>query len=125
MLILKECSVVKRETDRLLPADMLDVVYTVRHNTAEYSTALEQDLYLRINSRTGEVEGKLVIGELSVGSMPEALEKMATWCERMALALRTPMKAVASVPVFEKDWDAINAAEAAQLGDGAGDNDKT
>lgn len=108
MLILKQCNLAK-----IGSAERLEAVYEVRHNTAEYSTILEQDFHLSIDTQTGKVDGKLVLENLEAASLPEALEKMATWCERMAAALRTPMKSVVAVPVFQKDWDAINAAEAA------------
>ena len=108
MLILKHCNLAK-----IGSAERLEAVYEVRHNTAAYTTILEQDFHLSIDPLNGKVEGKLVLDNLQADSLPEALAKMATWCERMAAALRTPMKSVAAVPVFQKDGDAIRAAEAA------------
>lgn len=81
----------------------LRAVYTVRHNTAALPTILEQDLHLMIDERTGAVTGKLLVEELQADNMNAAIEKLATWCERLAAALREPMKVTTSVPVFEKD----------------------
>lgn len=81
----------------------LRVIYTVKHNTAALPTTLEQDLHLLIDERTGAIKGKLLVEELQADNMSAAIEKLATWCERLAAALREPMKVTTSVPVFEKD----------------------
>lgn len=82
-------------------------VYEVRHNTSEFKTTLTQDLHLTVCPATGAVTGELIIKELAAASLDEAFERLALWCERLAAALREPRKVTASIPVFEKDQDAI------------------
>lgn len=110
MLMLKEVEMVDAG---------LRAVYTIRHNNSQFSTILDQDLHLLIDPRTGAVKGHLNVSGLKAPSIDEAREQLAGWCERLAAALREPMKTTAMVPVFEKDWDAINAAEEAAEAQGS------
>lgn len=91
----------------------MSAIYTVKHNTSEYSTMLKQNLHVTICPRTGAVKGKLLILDLEAPSLDEARAKLALWCERLAEALREPLKVVASVPVYEKDYDILRAEDAA------------
>jgi DNA topoisomerase IA len=88
-------------------------IYTVKHNTSEYRTTLAQDLHVTICPRTGAVKGELHVLDLEAPSMDEARAKLALWCERLAEALREPLKAVASVPVYENDYDTLRAEDTA------------
>ena len=107
MLELKSCS---------LDGETVSATYAVVHNDPGYGTTLTEMLQIQICKNTGAIKGKLNIDDLEAPSMQEGLEKLATWCERLAKALREPMKVKTSVPVFEKDWDAIHCSETGSLG---------
>lgn len=108
MLALKSCAT----TD-----DNMSAVYEVIHNDPDYShLTLTQNFQVQICKNTGAITGQLNITDLKAPSMTEGIEKLAIWCERMAMALREPMKVKAMVPVFEKDWDVIHAQEEEGLG---------
>ncbi|MDO8414738.1 MAG: hypothetical protein Q7S87_00855 [Agitococcus sp.] len=87
----------------------IQVVYTLEHQDGEGGTILREDLHLVLDPDTGAILGNMHITNLKSDSMPEALEKLARWCDRFALALREPMKATVNIPVFVKDWEAIHA----------------
>lgn len=80
----------------------IEVTYTVLHNVGHLPTTLDQDLELVINPDTGAVSGRMVMDNLQADSLDAAREKMAEWCDRMAAALRQPMRQRCMVPVFER-----------------------
>jgi hypothetical protein len=106
--VLKLISLTKPKTEDFQPP-CVKATYEVIH-TEGYNTKLTQELDVTICERTGKVTGAFHITELEAASVPEALAKLAVWCERMAIALREPMRITASVPVFEPE----PAAESAQ-----------
>jgi DNA topoisomerase IA len=102
MLSLKQCATVD---------DKLTATYEVVHNDESFSTKLTQELEIQICKHTGAITGRLNVADLEAPSFEEGIEKLAIWCDRLANALREPMKVKTSVPVFEKDWDVIHAQE--------------
>jgi DNA topoisomerase IA len=101
--MLKLTSITKKKEDDFVPGTV-KATYDVVHDSDRFKLKLTQNLEVTICERTGEVRGELHITELMAPSMPEALAKLAIWCERMALALREPMKVTASVPIYERDY---------------------
>ena len=91
--------------------DALKVVYTVEHQRGELRTVLRQDLHLVIDPKSGAVTGELMVKDIAGANLPEAIERLAGWCERLAAALREPMAIVTSVPVFRKDYEALSLVE--------------
>lgn len=102
--MLKLISLGKKEKKNDFESDAMKATYEVIHNTDQFKTTLTQNLDVTICERTGKVTGELHIIKLEAATMPEAMAKLAIWCERMAMALREPMKVTASVPVFERDY---------------------
>lgn len=98
--MLKLVSLSKPKTEDYLPSTV-KASYEVVHSDG-FKTTLTQDLDLTICEQTGKVTGEFHITKLEAASMPEALAKLAVWCDRMAMALREPMKVTASVPIFEQ-----------------------
>lgn len=95
----------------------MKAVYEVIHGGGdEFKTTLTQNLHVSICSKTGAVDAEFHFTELKAPSMDEALAKLAIWCDRMAAALREPRKVVASVPVFEKDWEAVRDENSSPMG---------
>ncbi|MEN7429175.1 hypothetical protein VA599_00370 [Chromobacterium sp. TRC.1.1.SA] len=77
--------------------------YEIIHETPGLSgTRLSQELMIVFDPRIGEVGAKLTLTDLSAPSFDAALEKMAEWCDRMAIALREPREITASIPVVIK-----------------------
>lgn len=106
MLSLKTCSTVD---------DKLTATYDVVHNDSTFSTKLTQELEIQICQNTGAITGRLNVNDLKAASFEEGIDKLAIWCDRLAKALREPMKIKTSVPVFEKDWDALREQEAQEV----------
>lgn len=76
--------------------------YVVRHNVGQLATTLEADLQLKVNPHTGATTASLDLGELDAESLEAARARLAVWCERMAAALRAPVRQpTASLPVYE------------------------
>jgi hypothetical protein len=79
------------------------VRYEVSHSTpGETGTTLTQDLVVGFSPADGKVVAKLTLAELEAPDFDSALEKMASWCDRMAIALREPRDITASIPVLIK-----------------------
>jgi hypothetical protein len=102
MLSLKTCATVD---------DKLTATYDVVHNDSTSSTKLTQELEIQICQNTGAITGRLHVNDLKAASFEQGIEKLAIWCDRLAKALREPMKIKTSVPVFEKDWDRFHEQE--------------
>lgn len=79
-----------------------NVAYNVRHNVGRLRTTLEQPLELVVDTQTGKVSGAFHLTDLEVGSIDEAREKMAVWCDRMAAALRGAQRKVGELPLYER-----------------------
>lgn len=77
--------------------------YTVWHNVGLLPTTLDQPLDLVLDPQTGKLTGQLVLESLTADDIDQAREKLAEWCDRMAAALRQPMRKVsADLPIFER-----------------------
>lgn len=77
--------------------------YEIAHETpGDTGTRLTQDLDLVLDPVTGKVGAKLTLSDLEADNLDAALEKMASWCERMAIALREPREVVAHLPIIIK-----------------------
>lgn len=107
--MLKLTSLAKKKEEDFV-SGTVKATYEVIHNSDQFKTSLTQNLDVTICERTGAVKGELHIIALEAPSMPEALAKLAVWCERMAMALREPMKVTASVPVYERDHEKAASA---------------
>jgi hypothetical protein len=82
--------------------DRVTLTYNVTHSGGRIGTILEQDLKLTVDTRTGKVAGDLHLTELSVDSIEAAREKMAVWCERMAIALRHVKRKSGDLPLYQR-----------------------
>jgi hypothetical protein len=78
------------------------VTYNVVHSGGRTSTILEQDFKLTVDTQTGKVEGELHLTEMKVDSIEAAREKMAVWCERMAIALRRVERKSGDLPLYQR-----------------------
>jgi len=78
------------------------LAYTVRHNVGRLRTTLEQTLELRIDVETGKVNGVMHVTDLETDSIDNAREKLATWCERLAAALRSARRKPGDLPLYER-----------------------
>lgn len=76
--------------------------YNVKHNVGRLKTTLEQTFDLELDTHTGKVTGSLHLTDLEVDSLEAAREKMATWCERMAAALRGAARKPGELPLYER-----------------------
>ncbi|QEL55487.1 hypothetical protein [Chromobacterium paludis] len=87
--------------------------YEVSHETSGLDgTRLSQELIVVFDPRIGEVAAKLTLTDLNAPSFDAALEKMAEWCDRMAIALREPREISASIPVVIKTQGSCEAEDA-------------
>ena len=79
------------------------VRYEVSHCTpGSDGTVLSQDLVVGFEPSAGKVVAKMTLTNLEAPDFDSALEKMASWCDRMAIALREPREIAASIPVLIK-----------------------
>lgn len=85
----------------------LDVVYEAVHvNPGRAGTHLAQDIRLRQHRHFGRFDARIeahavIEPTLEAGTPEEALDKLADWAERLALAIRNRGTAANRVPVFE------------------------
>jgi hypothetical protein len=79
-----------------------ELTYNVRHNVGRLRTTLEQTLVLKVDVETGKVRGVMHVTDLETDSVDAAREKLATWCERLAAALRAPQRKAGDLPLYER-----------------------
>lgn len=89
-------------TDMSLKDGQAHLVYNVRHNVGRLRTTLEQTLELRVDVATGKVRGAMHITDLQTDSIESARDKLASWCERLAAALRGAERKPGELPLYER-----------------------
>lgn len=98
--------------------------YEIKHNTEHFSTTLTADLDMSVREQTGEITAKIDIAPIQVANFEEMREKMAVHLERLAAALREPIRKRYEFAVFEKDWDEIRRLKALKdTEEGKGDDE--
>lgn len=78
---------------------VFDVVYKIRHQNDH--TTLEQDLILSIyqGEKGIQVTGHMDMEGLNTDDIGSAMDKMAEWCERMAVELRKERVVHGVIPI--------------------------
>lgn len=89
-------------TEMSLKDGQAHLTYNVRHNVGRLRTTLEQTLELRVDVATGKVRGAMHITDLETDSVDGARDKLATWCERLAAALRGAERKPGELPLYER-----------------------
>jgi hypothetical protein len=76
---------------------LLKLEYSLEHSTpGRTGTNLASPLHIMVTP--GKTTCKLVIDDCSGANTEEALERLASWCERMAIALRERPENRLSIP---------------------------
>ncbi len=78
--------------------------YEVSHDNGK--TVLTQNMTIKMSLNGQPLDVEMHITELQADTFEDAMEKMASWLERLAAGIREPRKIKAMMPVFEKDWEA-------------------
>lgn len=70
--------------------DGTELTFNVKHNVGALPTTVDFDLVVKLGDNWGkqDVTLSMNIGPLTAADLDEGRLKMATWCERMAAALR-------------------------------------
>jgi hypothetical protein len=80
----------------------VSLTYNIVHSVGRLRTMLEQDLTLHVSTDTGKVTGEFHLTKLNADSVEAAREKMAVWCDRMAVALRSARRKSGDLPLYER-----------------------
>lgn len=90
---------------------VLESVYEARHANPGRSTTLTLDVLVRRDTLFGHVKASAVLApSVEAGTAEEALDKLADWAERLALAIRHRGEASNDVPVFSEPTKAPSSS---------------
>lgn len=91
--------------------NVVTLKYDAVHNVAGLRTTLTLPLTVQLNLDTGKVKVALDVSGVEADTLDAALDRLATWCERSAEAIRErARKPGAELPVFTRlafDYDTL------------------
>lgn len=99
-----ELTEMKLNSDDEFRQRKVEVQYQVTHNVGELRTTLRVPLAVTYDLIQGTATGKLELGDLEAENLAGIMAKAATWCDRIAAALRNVTAIPGDFPSFKRKY---------------------